>query len=363
MRFLFALTLCGALAGIAAAAEIRTVAGNGQAGFSGDNGPAAAAQINNPYGLRIGPDGAMYLCEIGSHRIRRVDLKSVIGTFAGTGEKGYSGDGGPAVKAQMNEPYEVVFDRAGNLFFTDMQEHAIRRIDRKTGIITRVAGTAGQPGFSGDGGPATKAQLRQPHSIAIAPDGGLLICDIGNNRIRRVDLQTGMMSTFAGTGEKKPIPPDAGDGAPLEGTPLNGPRALDVDSRGNLWLVLREGNAIYRIDPKQKKIYHVAGTGEKGYTGDGADAKLAKLNGPKGISWSPNGIFIADTENHAIRRLDEKTGVITTVAGTGTRGDGPDGKDPLKCQLARPHGILAARDGSVYIDDSENHRLRKLTEK
>ena len=352
MRFLLTL----ALALPVFAADIRTIAGTGQAGFSGDNGPATAAQINNPYGLRIGPDGAMYLCEIGNHRIRRVDLKTgKISTFAGTGEKGYSGDGGPALQAQMNEPYEVVFDRAGNLFFTDMQAHVIRRIDRKSGVITTIAGT-GQPGFSGDGGPAIKAQFRQPHSIAIAPDGSLLICDIGNNRIRRVDFSSGMISTFAGTGEKKPTP----DGSPLEGTPLNGPRALDVDPQGNLWLVLREGNAIYRIDPRQKKIYHVAGTGEKGYTGDGGDAKIAKLNGPKGISWSAHGVFIADTENHAIRRLDEKTGVITTVAGTGTRGDGPDGTDPLKCQLARPHGILAARDGTVYIDDSENHRLRKL---
>jgi len=357
MRFLLAVSLCGSLA--LAAADIQTIAGTGKAGYAGDKGPATSAEINNPYGLRIGPDGAMYLCEIGSHCIRRVDLKSgTISTFAGTGEKGYSGDGGPAIKAQMNEPYEVVFDRAGNLLFTDMQVHAIRRIDRKTGIITTIAGT-GEAGFSGDGGPATKAQLRQPHSIALAPDGGLLICDIGNNRIRRVDLKTGIMSTFAGTGEKKATP----DGSPLEGTPLNGPRALDVDNHGNLWLVLREGNQIYRIDPKGKKIYHVGGTGEKGNTGDGGDAKLAKLNGPKGISWSPHGIFIADTENHTIRRLDEKTGVITTVAGTGARGDGPDGKDPLKCQLARPHGILATRDGTVYIDDSENHRLRKLVEK
>jgi streptogramin lyase len=220
-----------------------------------------------------------------------------------------------------------------------------------------VAGS-GQPGFSGDGGPAIQAQLRQPHSIALAPDGGLLICDIGNNRIRRVDLKTGIITTFAGTGEKKATP----DGSPLEGTPLNGPRALDVDRHGNLWLVLREGNAIYRIDPAARKIHHVGGTGEKGFTGDGADARLARFNGPKGISWSPAGIYIADTENHVIRRLNEKTGVITTVVGTGTRGDGPDGHDPLKCQLARPHGILAAANGDVYIDDSENHRLRKLVE-
>jgi len=357
MRFLTALALSSAF--VLTAADIQTIAGTGKAGYSGDKGPATAAQINNPYGLRIGPDGAMYLCEIGSHCIRRVDLKTgTISTFAGTGEKGYSGDGGPALQAQMNEPYEVVFDHAGNLFFTDMQVHAIRRIDRKTGIITTIAGT-GKAGFSGDGGPATKAELRQPHSIAFAPDGGLLICDIGNNRIRRVDLKSGLIATFAGTGEKKATP----DGSPLEGTPLNGPRALDVDRHGNLWLVLREGNQIYRIVPEEKKIYHVGGTGEKGNTGDGGDAKLAKLNGPKGISWSPHGIYIADTENHTIRRLDEKTGVITTVAGSGERGDGPDGKDPLKCQLARPHGILATRDGTVYIDDSENHRLRKLVTK
>jgi len=352
MRFFLALVAAASLG----AAEIQTIAGNGRAGYSGDKGPATSAQINNPYGLRIGPDGAMYICEIGSHVIRRVDLKTgIISTFAGTGEKGNSGDGGPAIEARMNEPYELVFDRAGNLLFTDMQEHVIRRIDHATHVITTIAGT-GQPGFSGDGGPAIKAQLRQPHSIALAPDGGLLICDIGNHRIRRVDLKSGVMTTFAGTGEKKPTP----DGAPLEGTPLNGPRALDVDDKGNLWLVLREGNAMHRIDPKAKKIYHVGGTGEKGFTGDGADAKLAKLNGPKGISWSPKGIYIADTENHAIRRIDEKTGVITTVAGTGSKGDGPVGKEPLKCQLNRPHGILVTRDGTVYIDDSESHRLRKL---
>jgi sugar lactone lactonase YvrE len=338
------------------AETVRTIAGTGVAGFSGDGGPGTAAQVNNPYGLVVGPDGALYFCEVDNHRVRRLDLKTKqISTVAGSGQKGYAGDGGPALEASLNQPYEVRFDRRGNLFFAEMQNHVVRRVDAKTHVITTVAGT-GQPGFSGDGGPAAKAQLRQPHSIAFDPEGRLLICDIGNNRIRRVDLVTGLIDTWAGTGEKKP----AADGAPLAGTPLNGPRAVDIDPQGNLYLVLREGNAVYRIDAKAGRIFHVAGTGEKGYTGDGGPAKEAKLNGPKGISWAPDGsLYIADTESHVIRRIDLKSGVIRTVLGAGERGDGPDG-DPLQCRLSRPHGIFVARDGTVYVADSESHRLRVL---
>ena len=338
------------------AAEIKTIAGTGTAGFSGDGGPGSAAQINNPYGLAIGPDGALYFCEIGNHRVRRLDLRThIISTAAGSGRKGYDGDGGPALAAALNEPYEVRFDRAGNMFFAEMQNHIVRRVDKKTNIISTVAGS-GTPGFSGDGGPAVKALLRQPHSIEFDPEGGLLICDIGNNRIRRVDLESGLISTFAGTGETQATP----DGAPLAGTALNGPRAIARDSAGNLYLVLRQGNAVVRIDRQEKRIFHVAGTGEKGHAGDGGDAKLAQLNGPKGISYAPDGsLYIADTENHIIRRIDLKSGIIRTVAGTGERGDGPDG-DPLKCRLSRPHGIFVASDGVIYIGDSESHRIRLL---
>src|SRR5690348_15043708 len=142
--------------------KLVTLAGTGVAGFSGDGGPGAHAQVNNPYGLTIGPDGALYFCEIGNHRVRRLDLKSgLISTAAGSGQKGYAGDGGPALSASLNEPYEVRFDRAGNLFFAEMQNHVVRRVDAKTHLISTVAGT-GRPGFSGDGGPAAAAQLRQP---------------------------------------------------------------------------------------------------------------------------------------------------------------------------------------------------------
>jgi sugar lactone lactonase YvrE len=181
-----------------------------------------------------------------------------------------------------------------------------------------------------------------------------LICDIGNLRIRRVDLRTGNIETWAGTGEAKPTP----DGAPISGTPLNGPRAISSDPAGNLYLVLREGNAVYRLDARDQHIHHVAGTGQSGHDGDGGPAIAARLSGPKGIAWAPdNSLYLADTESHTIRRVDLKTGIITTVAGTGQRGDGPDG--PARgCRLSRPHGIFVTRGGEVYIADSESHRIR-----
>jgi sugar lactone lactonase YvrE len=352
---LLAAAILAASALVAAQTTI-TIAGTGSPGFSGDGGPSVEAQINNPYGLVIGPDGALYFCEIGNHRVRRIDLKTkIISTVAGSGKKGYSGDGGPALEADLNEPYEVRFDGAGNMYFAEMQNHVVRRVDARTHVISTIAGT-GALGFSGDGGPAVKAALRQPHSIAFDQQGRLLICDIGNLRIRRVDLKTGIIDTWAGTGEKKPTP----DGSPISGTPLNGPRAITADRDGSLYLALREGNAILKMDTRAGRISHIAGTGETGYTGDGGPAKLAKLSGPKGIAWSPdNSLYFADTESHTIRRIDLKSEIITTVAGTGQRGDGPDG-DATHCRLSRPHGIFVSAEGKVYISDSESHRVRTL---
>jgi sugar lactone lactonase YvrE len=345
---LFTLAVCAMLTA-AAPKYISTIAGDGTPGYS-------ETRINNPYGLTMGPDGALYFCEVDNHRVRRMDLKThQLSAVAGNGRPGYSGDGGPAQSASLNQPYEVRFDPAGNMFFVEMQNHIVRRVDARTRIISTVAGT-GQPGFGGDGGPADKAQLRQPHSIAFSTDGSLLICDIGNRRIRRVDLSSGTIDTFAGTGDAAPTR----DGAPVAGTSLNGPRALTTDSAGNIYLALREGNAVYRIDAQDHRLHHIAGTGEQGYTGDGGPARLAKLSGPKGIAYAPDGsLYIADTESHTIRRIDLKTGIIQTVAGTGERGDGPDG-DPLGCRLSRPHGILVDPAGVIYIGDSESHRIRVL---
>jgi sugar lactone lactonase YvrE len=342
--------------------RISTLAGTGMMGTAADGDVADRTQINNPFGLTIGPDGGLYWAEFGSHRILKLDLNTrKISVIAGTGMRGYSGDGGPATKAQMNTPHEVRFDSVGNIYVAERDNHVVRFIDVATKIISTAAGT-NVAGFSGDGGPANKAQLNQPHSIALDKSDNVFICDIVNNRVRRIDPRTGVISTFAGTGARTPTPEEA----PLADTSVTGPRSIDIAPDGKMYLVLREGNKIFVIDPAQGRLRHLAGTGELGYAGDGGPALQAKfgspggaLNGPKGIAYSPDGsLYVADTENHVVRKINLQTGIVTTVAGTGERGDGPDG-DPLKCKLARPHGLfLSGR--TLYIGDSENHRIRVL---
>jgi len=352
--FLVALACLTALAPLQAA-TITTFAGNGTKGSAGDGGPATAAQLNNPFGIVRAPDGAIWFCEYGGQHIRRVAADGTIRTIAGNGATGYTGDGGPALAASLNLPHEIRFDRAGNLYFVDMMNHAVRRIDAKTQIITTLVGN-GKPGYTGDGGPASAAQLNQPHSLQFDAAGDLYICDIRNNVIRKVAMKTGLITTFAGTGK----PGDTPDGAPIAGTPLREPRTLDFDAQGNLWLATRGGNQVFRFDLAAGRIHHVAGTGAKGYSGDGGPAKLATLNGPKGLTIGRDGrVYLADTENHAIRVIDPKTNLISTLAGTGKAADGPDG-DPLQCALARPHGIWVDPDNTVFIGDSENHRVRLL---
>ena len=339
-----------------APSPVSTLVGTGEQGSASDGDVAPNAKLNNPFGVLIGPDGAMWLCEYGNHRVLRLDMRSKkVSVIAGNGEKAYMGDEGPAIQASMSTPHEVRFDKSGNIYIAERDNHVIRRIDARTRRISTLAGT-GQPGFGGDGGPANKAQLRQPHSVAFDRNGNLLICDIANHRVRQVDMKTGIISTFAGTGEQKATPDDG----VLEGAALNNPRSIDTDPEGNIYLVLRQGNAIYKIDLRSRRIKRIAGTGETGYSGDGGPALSAKFNGPKGIAYSSDqSIYVSDTESHVIRRVNLKTGVITTVLGTGERGDGPDG-DPLRCKLARPHGVFLYR-GVLYVGDSENHRIRVLS--
>lgn len=354
---MLALCLCCGPAG-AGEWRIETVAGTGVAGFAGDGGPAKAAQLDNPFGVIRGPDGAIWFCEYSGQRVRRIDAAGRVHTIVGNGKKGYSGDGGLASEASLNLPHEIRFDAAGDLYVVDMGNHVVRKVDLKTKIISTVVGT-GVAGYSGDGGPANQAELKQPHSIQFDAAGDLFICDIGNHVIRKVAMQTGVITTIAGTGKPGATP----DGAAITGTPLNGPRSIDFDREGNLWLATREGNQVFRLDRTAGTILHVAGSGKKGFAGNGGPAKEAQLNGPKGIAIDREGnAWLADTESHTVRKIDAATGRLELVAGTGEKGDGPDG-DPLKCKLARLHGIFVDADGSVWIGDSEAHKIRVLRKK
>ena len=341
---------------VAADPIIRTVAGTGEPALTGAAGKVAEFNIGQPFGVEMGPDGLLYVTEVQNHRVLAVDVNNGrIETVAGTGRAGYSGDGGPATEALLNEPYEVRFDADGHMYFVEMRNHLIRCVDARTGVIRTVAGT-GQPGDSGDGGPAVRARFRQPHSIALDGRGRLYVADIGNHRIRRVDLRRGIVQTIAGTGER--VLPE--DGQTALGNPILGPRALAIDG-DDLWIALREGHSVWRLALSQGTLQHVAGCGDKGYSGDGGPAIEATFNGPKGIAKGPDrAVYVVDTENQVIRRIDLATGSITTVAGNGKRGGGGDGGPACRAALARPHGICVAADGTIYIGDTENHRVRAV---
>jgi streptogramin lyase len=338
---------------------ITTIGGTGKTADAGsDSSLGSETNVGQPFGVEIGPEGALYVTEVQNHRVRRLDLKSgTITSVAGNGKQGYAGDGGPASEASLNEPYEVRFDAAGNMFFVEMQNHLIRRVDRKTGVISTVAGT-GKAGYGGDGGPATEALFSSPHSIAFDGTGLLYVADIGNHRIRRIDLKANKIESIAGNGEKKL----AVEGQRAAGNPLLGPRALAIDG-DTLWIALREGHSVWRMSLKEGVLHRVAGTGKSGYSGDGQAALEATFNGPKGIAVGPdNCVYVVDTENQAIRRIDPKSGKISTVAGSGPqhRGAAGDGGPATKGELNRPHGICVGPNGTIYIGDSENHRVRKV---
>lgn len=355
--FLFA--LIGPLA--CASAEtlvVETVAGTGKPGNNGDAGPASEMNIDQPFGVEFGPDGALYICEVGQHRVRRFDLNSrQLTTVAGCGRKGYAGDGGKATEALLNEPYEVRFDPQGNMTFVEMQNHVVRRVDRKTGVISTIAGS-GRAGFGGDGAAATTALLRQPHSIAFDRYGVLYIADIGNHRVRSIDPKTGIIRTIAGNGEKKlPV-----SGLPAKAQPILGPRALAIEGQ-LLWIALREGNSLWRLDLGSGTIQHMAGNGQRGYSGDGGNPLAAAFNGPKGIAIDGRDqIDILDTENQVARQYDPERAALRTIAGQGpmARGFAGDGGPAMRAMFDRPHGICTAADGSIYIGDTNNHRVRRL---
>lgn len=351
------------LTGLAASAHsqssyrgLRTIAGNGESSRARDMAPALETSLSNPFGVQPAADGSLIIASYDQHVLYRLDPSyNRLQRICGTGTAGQSGKGGEhPTNVALNQPHEVQIDPEGNIFVADTANHRVGKIDAATGRWSVVAGT-GSAGFSGDRHRAVEAQLDQAYSIAI--DGqDLYIADLGNHRIRHVDLGSGVIRTICGTGERAaPV-----DGQPAITQPLAGPRSLAVDPN-YLWVVLREGNSVWKIDRRDGKIYRVAGTGVKGFSGDDGEARLAQLNGPKGITVQPGiAVYIADTENHAIRRIDLRSGRIATVVGSpqGQGGFNGDGDKPTQRLLKRPHGVCLLPSGSLLIGDSENHRLR-----
>jgi sugar lactone lactonase YvrE len=339
-------------------ALIFTVAGIGEAGYAGDGGEARRAGLNQPFDVALDRQGNLYFSEADNHCVRRVERGSgIITTVAGTGKAGYSGDGGPATRAELHSPYGIALDTADNLYIVDRLNACIRMVEAATGVIRTIAGT-GQPGYSGDGGAAKRAQLQEPNDIVLDGKGRAFIADVRDHRVRMLDLATGIITTFAGTGEGA----SGGDGGPADRAALLGPRALAFGPTGDLYVCLRNDHKVRKVDMRTNIIRSVAGTGAKGCAGDHGPALQATFNGPKEIAVDRDeNLYLVDTENHCIRRIDAGSGLVSTVAGTGQPGGGGDGGPATAAMLKRPHGACVDVAGNIYIGDSENHRVRYVS--
>jgi sugar lactone lactonase YvrE len=337
---------------------ITTAVGTGDKGFGGDGGPATAALLNGPFDVAFDAGGNLYFTDTFNNRIRRVDARSgVISTVAGNGDKGFSGDGGAATGAALNEPYGIALDRAGNIFVADRLNRRVRRIDAASGTITTLAGT-GEAAYGGDGGPAADAGLAEPNGLAFdAAERHLYITDVADNRVRIVDLVSGTIATFAGTGAAE----HSGDGGPAAAAGTFGARAVKVGPDGTVYILERQGSSLRAVDPATGIITTIAGTTARGYGGDGGPARDAVFDAPKEMAIDRDGtLIIVDTENHAIRRIDRTRGIVTALAG-GRKGAGGDGGPATEAGLDRPHGAVVGPDGAVYIGDTNNHRIRRVT--
>src|SRR5206468_16461 len=345
--------------------------------FSGDGGPATAARLLAPAGVALDPAGNLYIADTADHRIRKVTPGGTISTYAGSGNFGFSGDGGPATAAELNFPRDVALDPAGNLYIADSGNSRIRKVTtggtistpypctplapaldpagnlyiadtansriRKVtsgGTISTYAGS-GSRGLSGDGGPATAAQLYSPHGVALDTAGNLYIAD--SNRIRKV-TPGGTISTYAGTGTG----PFSGDGGPATAAQLSSPAGVALDLTGNLYIADSGSSRIRKVGPGGT-ISTYAGGGSSNFSGDGGPATAAQLNVPVSVALDPAGnLYIADQGNSRIRKVTPG-GTISTYAGTDTPGFSGDGGPATAAQLNVPDGVAVDPAGNLYI--------------
>ncbi len=346
------LLLCLTAIVFSQAQNIYTFAGNGIQGFSGDGSAATLAQLSNPTRVAVDASNNVYFGESSNNRVRMVNSLGIISTVAGNGIAGYSGDGGLATLAQIKNPQGVAIDGSGNIYIAEPQNHRIRKVN-SAGIISTYAGT-GSSGFSGDGGTAALAQINSPYGIAVDASGNLYIGDAGNHRVRMVNT-SGIISTFAGNG----VLGFNGDGGAATLAQLKGPSGIAIDAFGNVYIA-DEGNHRIRKVNSSGIISTVAGTTVSGYSGDGGMAIQAKLNYPEGVAVDAAGnLYIADLGNYVIRKVNV-SGIISTYAGTGVSGYSGDGGPANTCQFKNPNGVATDANGNLYITDMLNHRVRRI---
>jgi hypothetical protein len=318
--------------------------------------------LRNPSDVAVDASGNLLIAETGFHRIQRLAAGTgFITTVAGNGRHGFSGEGGPATSADLSFPYGVAVDGSSNVLIADTVNNRIRRVEAITGIIMTVAGD-GARGFSGDEGPGTSARLNNPTGVAVDGGGNVFIADRENHRIRRVDAGTGIIKTVAGTGAAG----FSGDGEPATSAALHFPYGVAVDAGGNLFIADRENHRIRLVEAGTGIIKTVAGSGgtgkdKGGFSGDGEAATSAVLNRPMGMAVDADGnLFIADSGNHRIRRVDAVTRIIKTVAGDGVRGFSGDGGLATIATLNGPSGVAIDSGGNLLILDRNNECIRKV---
>lgn len=335
-----------------AEAIITTVAGTGSAGYSGDAGPATAADLNTPTALATQADGAILVADSGNHRVRRIDPAGVVTTVAGSGAAGFTGDDGPALQASLKSPIGVLALPDGAFLVADSGNHRIRRVS-PSGVITTVAGT-GISALAGDGGPAVAAALSSPTHLALDGTGGILVADTGNDRVRRI-APDGSISTVAGSSEGF-----AGDGGPAVSAKLSGPLGLAVAADGRI-IIADSYNRRVRQVGVDGTITTVVGSGASGAGGDGGPATAAGLSDPTGVALSSGGwMLVSDFQANRVRAVGID-GTVSGIAGTGDAGSAGDAGPALSAQLQGPAGLAVTGSGDLLIADAANHRVRRVS--
>jgi sugar lactone lactonase YvrE len=318
--------------------------------------PAIEAKLSGPFAICESAAGDYYICELEGQRVLKVDRLGMLTRIAGDGRKGSAGDGGPALSAQFNGMHHLAIGGDGLVYLADTWNNRIRRVDLASGVIAPFAGT-GQEGFSGDGGPAAKARFGGIYCLAFGPAGKkLYVADLDNRRIRAIDVASGVVSTLAGNGQSG----TPADGARASESPLVAPRAVAADGEGNVYILERGGHSLRVVD-REGKIRTLAGTGKPGPPTEGDNPRAATFNGPKHLCVDRNGdVIIADTENHVIRKYLVREAKLVRVAGCGRRGSAGIGGPPLEIELNQPHGVMVDHAGVLYIADSSNNRVLKI---